>query len=138
MTCTRHNAVYNSPIPEMLTRSPRFPRLTCSLLLTICFLTTSVSYANDWASPEQELARKIAAATGPGAIALDVMNRSSLTKKDVEQISQGLRVQLEALGARTVKPEQAASTVQVSLSENLQSYVWVAEIHQGAGDFSVA
>jgi hypothetical protein len=107
-------------------------------LLTICFLTTSVSYANDWASPEQELARKIAAVTGPGAIALDVMNRSSLTKKDVEQISQGLRVQLEALGARTVKPEQAASTVQVSLSENLQSYVWVAEIHQGAGDFSVA
>jgi len=36
-----------------------------------------------------------------------------------------------------VKPEQAAATVQVSLSENLQSYVWVAEIHQGAGDFSV-
>jgi hypothetical protein len=137
MTCTRHNAVYNSRILEMLTRSPSFPRLTCSLLLTICFLMTSVSYAGDWASPEQELARKIAAVTGPGAIALEVINRSSLTKKDVDQISQGLRVQLETLGARTVKPEQAAASVQVSLSENLQSYVWVAEIHQGAGDFSV-
>jgi len=137
MTCARYNAVYNSPILEMLIRSPRFSRLTSSLLLTICFVATSVSYANEWAAPEQELARKIAAVTGPGAIAIEVTNRSSLPKKDVDQISQGLRVQLEALGARAVKPEQAAATVQVSLSENLQSYVWVAEIHQGAGDFSV-
>ncbi len=137
MTCTRYNAVYNSPILEMLTRSLRFPRLTCSLLLTICILATSVSYAGEWAAPEQELARKIAAVTGPGAIALEVMNRSSLTNRDVDQISQGLRGQMEALGARTVKPEQAVASVQVSLSENLQSYVWVAEIHQGAGDLSV-
>ncbi len=137
MTCTRHIAVYNSPIPEMLIRSPRFARLTCSFLLTVFFLTMSVGYADDWALPEQELARKIVAVTGPGAITLDVVNRSSLSKKEVEQISQALRVQLEALGARTVRPEQAASTVQLSLSENLQSYVWVAEIHQGAGDFSV-
>ena len=36
-----------------------------------------------------------------------------------------------------MKPEQAAATVAVSLSENPQSYVWVAEIHQGAGEFSV-
>lgn len=137
MACTRHNAVYNSPILEMRTRPPRFRRLGCFLWLSICILSAPVIYAGEWASPEQELARKIAAVTGPGAIALDVANRSSLSKKDVDDISQGLRVQLEALGARTVKPEQAAATVQVSLSENLQSYVWVAEIHQGTGDSSV-
>lgn len=137
MTSTRYNAVYNSPIPEMLTPSPRFPLLTCYLWLVTCFLMTPVSLASEWAAPEQELARKIAAVTGPGAISLEITNRSSLTKKDVEQIGQGLRVQLETLGARTVKAEQAAASVQVSLSENLQSYVWVAEIHQGAGDFSV-
>jgi len=36
-----------------------------------------------------------------------------------------------------VRPEQAAATVAVSLSENAQNYVWVAEIHQGAGEPSV-
>jgi hypothetical protein len=36
-----------------------------------------------------------------------------------------------------VKAEQAAATVTISLSENTTSYVWVAEIRQGAGESSV-
>jgi hypothetical protein len=136
MTSTRHNAVYNAPIPEMLISLPSFSRLASSLLLALCLLTAT-SYASDWAGAEQELARKIAAATGPGAVAVEVVNRSALKQRDSDEISRGLRAQLETLGVRTVKPEQAAATVQISLSENLQSYVWVAEIHQGAGEFSV-
>jgi hypothetical protein len=137
MTNVRTNAVYNSPIAEMPTSSPGFSPLSGCLLLALCFCLPSASFAADWGSPEQELARKIAAATGPGAVALDVANRSSLSKKDSDEISRGLRVQLEALGVRTVKPEQAAATVEISLSENLQNYVWVAEIRQGVGEFSV-
>jgi hypothetical protein len=60
-----------------------------------------------------------------------------LSQQDTDQIGRGLRAQLEGLGARTVKPEQAAATVVVALSENPQSYIWVAEIHQGAGEFAV-
>jgi hypothetical protein len=137
MTSLRRNAVYNSLIAEMLPSSPGFSRRAFGILLALWFCLSSTSFASDWAAPEQELARKIAGATGPGAVALDVVNRSSLSKKDVDEISRGLRVQLEALGVRTVKPEQAAATVDVSLSENLQNYVWLAEIHQGAGEFSV-
>lgn len=133
----RRNAVYNSLIAEMLSSLPGSSRRSVPGLLVLWFSLISVSFAADWTSPEQELARKIAAATGPGAVAVDVVNRSSLGKKDADEISRGLRTQLEALGVRTVKPEQAAATVDVSLSENLQSYVWLAEIHQGAGDFSV-
>ena len=107
------------------------------LLAAILFFMFSTALASDWSSAEQELARKIAAATGPGAVSVDVTNHSSLSKKDSDEISRGLRAQLEGLGVRTVKPEQAAATVTISLSENLQSYVWVAEIHQGAGEFSV-
>jgi len=75
--------------------------------------------------------------TGPGAVAVDVMNRSSLGKKDVDEIGGGLRSRLETLGLRSVKPEQAAAAIKVTLSENLESYLWVAEIQQGAGEFSV-
>jgi hypothetical protein len=137
MTITSQDAVYNSPIPEMVSLSLRRLCVAGARLLAMCFLMTSLSNAGEWSAPEQELARKIAAVTGPGAIALDVVNRSSLSKKDADEIGAGLRAQLEGQGARAVKPEQAAATVQVSLSENLQNYVWVAEIHQGAGEFSV-
>jgi hypothetical protein len=137
MISLRRNAVYNSLIAEMCSSLPGSSRRSLPGLLVLWFSLISVSFAADWTAPEQELARKIAAATGPGAVAVDVMNRSSLGKNDADEISRGLRTQLEALGVRTVKPEQAAATVGVSLSENLQSYVWLAEIHQGAGDFSV-
>jgi hypothetical protein len=133
----RCNAVYNSLIAEMSASSPGLARCSFLLLFAIWFCLSSTSFAADWAAPEQELARKIAATTGPGAIALDVVNRSSLSKKDADEISRALRSQLESLGLRAVKPEQAAATVAVSLSENLQNYVWLAEIHQGAGEYSV-
>ncbi len=133
----QRSAVYNSLIAEMRPFSPGFSRRSLPSLLLLWFFLISASFATDWLSPEQELARKIAAVTGPGAVALDVVNRSSLDKKDVDEIGRGLRTQLEALGVRTVKPEQAAATVKVSLSENLQSYIWLAEIQQGANDFSI-
>jgi len=132
-----HCAVYNSPIAEMSFYRIGFTscRLAASFIILLALVQQAL--ATDWSSAEQELARKITASTGPGAISLEIVTRSSLSKQDTDQISLGLRGQLEALGAHTVKPEQAAATVAVSLSENPQSYVWVAEIHQGAGEFSV-
>jgi len=137
MASRRCNAVYNSLIAEMRPSLPGSSRRTIPLLLVIWFCLRAMSLASDWAPAEQELAHKIAATTGPGAIALDVVNRSSLSKKDADEISRGLRTQLEAMGLRAVKPEQAVARVAVSLSENLQNYVWLAEIHQAAGEYSV-
>ncbi len=137
MNIPRHSAVYNSPIAEMSCPSSGSSSRSRILLAAILFFMFSTALASDWSVVEQELARKIAATTGPGAVALDVTNHSSLSKKDSDEISRGLRAQLEGLGVRIVKSEQASATVAVSLSENLQGYVWVAEIHQGAGEFAV-
>src|ERR1700728_1302413 len=90
--------------------------------------------AADWNEPEQQLARKIVAVTGPGAVALTVENRSHLDKRDSEIIQNGLRSALEGLGLRFVTAEQAAATVAISLSQNSSSYVWVAQIRQGTGE----
>jgi hypothetical protein len=132
-----HCAVYNSPIEEMPFPRPGFSSCRLAAIFIISLALFQHAFAADWSSAEQELARKITATTGPGAISLQVVNRSSLSKQDTDEISRGLRAQLEGLGARNVRPEQAAATVAVSLSENAQSYVWVAEIHQGAGESSV-
>jgi hypothetical protein len=103
--------------------------------------------AADWSGPERQLASKIVAVTGPGAMALAVENRSSLGKRDSEIIQNGLRSALESAGVRFSRtylvtsdratPQAApseATSVKISLSENSTSYVWVAEIRQGAGE----
>ncbi len=93
--------------------------------------------AADWSVPEQQLARKIASVTGPGAITLTVENRSSLSRRDYDIIRNGLRSALESAAIKVTRSEQA-TTVKISLSESLVSYVWVAEIHTAGGESSVA
>src|SRR5208282_5932659 len=113
----------------------RFARTACFLVLVL--MQAPLILANEWRASEEQLARKIAAATGPGAVALDVTNQSSLSRADVEEVRRGLLTELGSLGVRLVNADQAAATVQITFSENLQNYVWVAEIHLGSNEGSV-
>ena len=133
-------AVYNLAIPNAnlnsVSRAPdinsglRFMVLSC--LLTLCLVPAA--RAVDWSAPEQQLARKIVAITGNNPISLAFVNRSSLGRRDREIIQNGVRSALEGLGARFVKSEPAAVTITISLSENQDSYIWVAEIHRNGGE----
>jgi len=136
--------VYNSAIPNAITSPVNRAlslssslRLIAQLSFVLLGLAAGWCAAVDWSGPEQQLARKIVATTGPGAVALTVENRSSLGKRDSEIVQNGLRSALEALGIRFVNAEQSAATVTISLSENLEFYVWVAEMRQGAGEAAV-
>ena len=130
-------AVYNLAIPNAIPNSVNRVLRPASILrkvVQLCWLLlglTMAARAADWSGPEQQLARKIAAVAGPGAVAFSVENRSSLGRRDSEIIQNGLRAALEGLGIRFVKAEQSAATVAISLSENPTSYVWVAEIRRG-------
>jgi len=136
-------AVYNSGIPNVranpvchLLPLAHILRVVTRLSFVVLGLAIAAG-AVDWNEPEQQLARKIAAVTGPGAVALTVENRSSLSKRDNEIVQNGLRSALEAAGIRFVNAEQAAATVAIFLSENSAAYIWVAEIRQGAGETAV-
>ena len=138
------SAVYNSAIPADPLKSFDCPGLVFrlgfvgSLLILILLPGAAISArAADWNAPEQELAHKIVAITGPGVVAFSVENRSSLGQRDHEIIQDGLRSALAGLGLRFAAPEQAAATVKITLSENLTSYLWVAEIHQSAAENTV-
>jgi hypothetical protein len=135
MPSANDNAVYNARILHMSFPSSRFRRVACFFALMLMY--APMILASDWRAPEEQLARKIAAAAGPGAVAMDVANKSSLSRPDAEEIRRGLTSGLAALGVRLVNADQAAATVQVTLSENLQDYIWVAEIHQGNNEASV-
>ena len=124
-------SVYNSPNPEMLPSSRL--RWLCCALLVVC----QMAFAADWRTPETQLAGKIAAATGPGVIALEINNRSSISSADVEAIRRALISDLAGSGIRVWDPDQAAAVVKLTLSESLQNYVWVAEIQQGTSEPSL-
>lgn len=140
--------IYNLAIPGSIVKSvnrgrrraPLFSPAGFALLFIvfgIVFGLAVAARAADWNVPEQQLARKIVAVTGPGAVALTVENRSSLGRRNSEIVQNGLRAALEQLGIRFVNAEQSAATVTISLSENPASYVWVAQIQQGPANQAV-
>jgi hypothetical protein len=137
-------AVYNLGIPNVISkfvtrvsRSARGLRFAAQLSTVMLGLVVTAC-AVDWSVPEQQLSRKIVAVTGSGAVSLTVVNRSSLGRRDYEAIRYGLSSSLGSVGIHSVKqPEQAATTIIVSLSENPTSYVWVAEIHKTTAEATV-
>jgi hypothetical protein len=136
-------AVYNSDIPEPclkpVTRSASSgPILPLAIFLVMTWAFVVPSQATDWSGFEQQLAKKIVAVTGPGSVALAFENRSSLGKRDADIVENGLRNSLEQTGIRPAESaDRAAVNVTISLSENVTSYVWVANIRQSAGDAAV-
>jgi len=137
-------AIYNSAILDIASnsvhRAARTSMGLCNLLrlsaVTIALITGSA--ASDWNTPEQNLAHKITAVTGPSAVAVTFENRSSLSRRDSDIVVNGLRSAMQALGLRFVPAEQGSASIAISLSENPTSYVWIAQIHLIAGDAVVA
>ncbi len=130
---------YNQPIPHMRARASsglRFAWLT-SFVLAAVFLPFSLS-ASPLADTARQLAHKIAAASGPGAFALEVTNHSSLDDKAAREVRSALEAELQAEGVQVAKAEQAMGTVEVVLSDNLREYVWSAEIVVGSDEKKVA
>ncbi|MBO0911864.1 MAG: hypothetical protein J2P13_08730 [Acidobacteria bacterium] len=127
-----HAAIYNSPNPGMNFPSSRLRRALC-----LCLFLSRLGFAADWRQPVSELRDRIAAITGPGVVALQLVNRSSISSADAEEIRRELTSALSTSGVRVWQPDQAAATVQLTLSENLDEYVWVAEVRQAANDRNV-
>jgi hypothetical protein len=80
----------------------------------------------------RELAGKIAAAMPTREeVFYEVRNLSSLTPEELARIDQALQGELQSRGIRASLNSGGTARVVVTLSENLKSFVWTAEIHQG-------
>lgn len=112
-------------------------RVSVLVLVLVATLAASAA-AVDWSVPEQQLARKITAVTSGGPVVLQFENRSSIGRRDSEIVENGLRSTLETMGVHWADAEHAAASVTITLSENLTSYVWVAQIAKPGEDTAVA
>jgi hypothetical protein len=95
------------------------------LLAVLLFLA-----APDLDSAARELARKIANAVRSREVVLTVQNASSLSEAEVAQVSTELRAHAPRSGGESV-------AVTVTLSEDILSYLWVAQIQQDVVMLSV-
>lgn len=87
-----------------------------------------------WQPPADELVQQVLSRAGsPSSISVSFENLSSLSATDQAAIKQALMTGFRNSGVRLVKPDFALATVDITLSEDWQSYVWVAEIKQGPG-----
>jgi hypothetical protein len=76
------------------------------------------------------LTEKIVEAVKPSrAISLEIKNISSLGAADVEAIRKALEAELQTEGLRI---GSSGVAVEVTLSENVESYIWVAEIRRNS------
>ncbi len=106
-------------------------------MLAVVISSVIPVHAQDWSTPEQQLARKILEVTGAGPASLAFENRSSLGRRDSDIIRNGLRNVLEKMGIRATQSSPETNAVLITLSENMNSYVWVAQVTTSQGLNSV-
>lgn len=81
----------------------------------------------EWTNRVETLAGKIAdAVKASKTVSLDVQNLSSLGAGDAEMIHKALRAELQKHGIRIAS---SGTDVKVTLSENLERFIWIAEVH---------
>jgi hypothetical protein len=84
-----------------------------------------------WESPSDELAKQIAAIAGPGPAKLTIKNRSSLPTEQLPAIRRTLERDLQSHGVTASSSPEVATVIRVTLSENLQHELWIAEVQEG-------
>jgi len=103
------------------------------LLLLLFIVVPSVSWSqtlpSPWQEPTRELAKKIVAITGPRqTVALAVRSISSLSDSEVAAVRAALEAELRAASLRLAAKPDAAPELRITLSENVQGLLWIAEI----------
>lgn len=110
----------------------RFSQSRLLLPLILISVTAVAVRADVWTSPVSRLAERIVAKAGSGrAVGLNVRNLSSLSAAEVNAIRTQLNSELRRQGLRTSEAEQSVANLRITLSENVEGYVWIAEVRQG-------
>ncbi len=109
---------------------PILRSLAFTFLLMFSALRTAA--ADAWTEGNRQIIAQVAARLGPGTdVAVSVQNLSSINAAQFAEIQRDLEMQFHASTLHLVPPAQASAEAQLTLSENLEGYLWVAELRQG-------
>ena len=120
---TMQSARYNPPQRIM-------DRMRWAVWVAVVLCLTPAARAASWEQPAADLAKQIAALSGPGPARLTIRNESSLAAGEIPAIRRLLERDLRGFGIAT-NGNDNATLIRVTLSENLQGGLWVAEVVEG-------
>jgi len=103
------------------------------IALAVAWLGVGSAHADAVADREQrvaDLAKRIAALSGPGLTKLTIRNLSSLSAEELPDIRKMLERDLRSYGVR-VSDADGATAIRVTLSENAAGGLWIAEVQEG-------
>jgi len=107
-------------------------QLAAILACTLTALAAAAQSApGPWDSPASALADQIANLMGPGQARLAVRNQSTLPIDQIPAIRKILEQALKSRGILASGAE-SATTIRLTLSENLRQRLWVAEVIEGS------
>ena len=101
------------------------------LLIFVLVLLVPARASTSWDNPADELAKQIAAIAGPGPARLTIKNRSSVPADQVPAIRRKLERDLQSYGVTASGGAEAATAIRVTLSQNSQHELWIAEVQEG-------
>jgi hypothetical protein len=116
--------------------NPQKQMILCKRALALVLVVTwmgSSLFRADAANREQpvaDLAKQIAAITGPGPVKLTIQNLSSLSADELPVIRKSLERDLSGYGVN-VSVADSPTTIRITLSENTAGGLWVAEVQEG-------
>ena len=124
---------YTSPFPPMFKTTLR-SCLSPLMLLLLSQCLAQQEAASPWQTPASEFVQAVLARAGsPAAITVSFENVSTLSSADYDALKKLLLADFRNSGVRLVKADFSQMEVQITFSEDWQSYVWVANIRQGTG-----
>lgn len=126
---------YTSPFPSMVNAAAL---RRCATLLAILFLALNCDAQPEsvptWQAAADDFVQQILFRAGsPSAINVTFANLSSLSASEQSIIKQAIMTDFRNAGVRLVKSDFALADIEITFSEDWQSYVWLAEIKQGPG-----
>lgn len=102
--------------------------LLFGLALVLC--TVMRAFADDAISPATQFGREIAGIVGRGTASLSIRNQSLLPVDEIPAIRRAVEAELYSRGIQ-LKSGDSASVIRITLSENVQGWVWIAEVRKG-------
>jgi hypothetical protein len=101
-----------------------------AVLVAVLLCLTPALHAASWEQPAADLAKQIAALTGPGPAKLILRNASGLSPLEIPVIQRLLERDLHGLGV-VAGDQDSATILRVTLSRNVEGGLWVAEVVEG-------
>ena len=113
-----------------LMRKPVVVGLRAGIFLIPILALAIPSAGQDFNSAANQLVSRISTKVTPSVASFTVRNRSSINDSTVSLIRADLQRELQSRDWKLKKAEEAQTSIILTLSENVASYIWTAEISQ--------